>query len=53
MGAAKNGDLQRALMLGLKAKQLNYEPRGQLEYALSLIYNELLRSQPNLSGQRQ
>jgi hypothetical protein len=47
----KKGNYQQALILGLKSRQLNYEPRRQLEYILMMIYQDLLRSkgQPILS----
>jgi len=53
MNSAKEGDYQRALMLGLKSRQLNYEPKGQLDYTLMAIYQALLKSNPNLLSQKQ
>jgi len=38
------GDYQQALVLALKSKQLNYEPGNQLDYMLSKIYADLLKS---------
>lgn len=44
MDAFKNGDFRQAMALGLKSKQLNYEPSGQLEYFLYICYQNLLKS---------
>ena len=35
MDSLKTGDFQQAFVLGLKSRELNYEPKGQLEYILS------------------
>ena len=43
-----NGDFQHAFMLGLKCKELHFEPRGQLEFVLERIYNAILRSKGEL-----
>jgi hypothetical protein len=44
MDSFKQGNYRQALMLGFKSRQLNYEPKGQLEYFLSVTYRNLLRS---------
>jgi hypothetical protein len=41
----KNGDYRQAFVLGMKSRQLNYEPRGQIEYFLNVSYQNLLKSQ--------
>lgn len=53
MEASKNGDFEQALMLGLKARELNYQPRGELDYILTIIYREVMKSRPSLLNQRQ
>jgi len=45
MDSFKAGDFKQALGYGIQSRQLNYEPRGQLEYFLNLIYQNFLRSQ--------
>jgi hypothetical protein len=47
MNSFQNGNFRQALMLGLKCKQLNYEPRGQLEYFLAISYQNLLKTHGN------
>ncbi len=42
--AFKKGNYQEALALGLKSRELNYEPRRQLEYILTIIYHDLMNS---------
>jgi len=44
LDAFNNGNFEKAFFLGLKSRQLNYEPKGQLEYLLSMIYQDLLKS---------
>jgi len=44
MDALKKENYQQALALGIKSKQLNYEPSGQLGYILTIIYHDLLKS---------
>jgi hypothetical protein len=44
MDSYKRGDYQKAFLLGLKSRQLNYEPRHQLEYYLMIFYHDLLKS---------
>jgi len=51
--ALKQGDTRKAFILGLKSKQLNYQPRGQLDYILGTIYQELLKSQAVILNQKQ
>lgn len=45
LGSFKNGNYRQALVLGMKSRQLNYEPRGQVEYFLNITYQNLLKSQ--------
>ncbi len=45
MEAYKKGDYQQAFVLGLRSRQLNYEPRGQIEYILTGLYRQLFKSQ--------
>jgi len=44
MESFKKGDYQQALVLGVQSRQLNYEPQGQLDYMLMIIYHDLLKS---------
>ena len=53
LDSLKNGDYQQALVLGLRSRQLNYEPKGQLEYVLTIIYHDLLNSHFSPLNQRQ
>ncbi len=44
----KKKNYQQAMAWALKSRELNYKPRGQLEYLIKIIYNVLMKSQPSV-----